>query len=112
MCVTGYQPSAALMERLTPRRAEILTDLNHPWGLKTPAHLRGRYISLVPSFPKPSLAVLLDVVLLFTPIVDIKVHLHRHSPRSSTRQPAPGEEVEPIWLVDEENDSYTATSKL
>jgi hypothetical protein len=43
-CMAGYQPSAALMQRLTPRRAEILSDLNHPWGLNTPAHLRGRYV--------------------------------------------------------------------
>ena len=39
----GYQPSAELMERLTPRRREILTDINHPWGLDTPAQLRGRH---------------------------------------------------------------------
>ena len=37
----GYQPSTELMGRLSPRRREILTDLNHPWGLNTPARLRG-----------------------------------------------------------------------
>ena len=106
----GYQPSAELMQWLTPRRRwvsspnhpliltsssphphsiiltsssqshphliltasssphprrEILTDLNHPWGLETPANLRGRF-----------------------------------SPRASTRQPGEGEELEPTWLLE------------
>jgi hypothetical protein len=38
----------------------------------------------------------------------------RHSPRASTRQPAPGEEVEPTWLENEEgaDGSREDTAKL
>jgi hypothetical protein len=46
LCTNTNILSLVRSQRLTPRRAEILTDLNHPWGLNTPAHLRGRCAAL------------------------------------------------------------------
>eukprot|EP01043_Picozoa_sp_COSAG02_P059527 COSAG02_NODE_7606_length_2936_cov_5.615791_1_plen_111_part_00 len=110
--MAGYQPSADLMQRLTPRRAEILSDLNHPWGLNTPAHLRGRCV-------QKDLHTYCIILLNASGCPQKRErrytelnHLGRHSPRSSTRQPTPGEEVEPTWLVDDENEADTVTAKL